>query len=333
MLKILFRTHGGTATGLGHIMRCVSLAQAFRAKDRGAEVECSFIVNSEISGLVHTVGFRYRCSETFDTTEKSIFEEFSPDWILFDAYGAPCEYLDFLKSVTRKLAIIDDNNDQYASKNVDLVINGNIHAEQLLYSEHFPNAKFLVGLSYLLMKPEYWKESTHFRSKRDSVLITTGGSDFFNILEKMASSLRCIPEKKTLVVGRAFLPSQIRAIQEKFTQGYEILLFPESLKNAIHQSSIVCTASGSTVYEVLRLKRVPILFQTAENQRKIAEFLKKLGVPDLGWQGSIVWENAQQRIKKILTHYSDYEKHLSSLFSKFDGNGVFRVVDEIAKAS
>jgi len=328
MKTFLIRTHGGQRIGLGHLMRCLSIAKGLARFAQTTSFEVAWIVNGEVIPLLEREGFRASASERFSAEEEALFSEKKPDCILFDAYGAGNPYLAFLKSKAETVIVIDDNNDQYASQAVDVIINGNIHAERLAYSESFPHAQRWVGPAFLAMKEEYWESEESDTPEPGSVMVTVGGADPLRLMERFARALEPYPHRKTLIIGPAFEESEMGRLKESYTQGYELVFSPRSLKPFIHRSEVVLTASGSTVYEVLRLKRAPLLFELAENQRQIARVFEEAGIQNLGWYAHLSPELLYQAVSDAVQEKDRVYGRCRDLFPLFDGQGVRRIVQK-----
>ncbi len=83
-IKILFRTNSGKKIGLGHIMRCSSLATAFEKKG----YNCLFLCNHESESFFSNANLQYQLSDTFDINEIESIRKMGPDLVVFDSYLA-----------------------------------------------------------------------------------------------------------------------------------------------------------------------------------------------------------------------------------------------------
>ena len=314
---IIFRTHGGQNTGLGHLMRSLSLARAVR---EGSDHPILFVVNKEISDIVASWDFQYGESETFDKEDLARLSKNKPDLVVFDSYTADESYLSDLRRFA-KVAMFDDNNDLYPHLPVDIVINGNLHARSLDYKPADPNTKLLLGPEYLVMKPEYWNR-VKTRSHKGRLLIMTGGADIHNLMPRFMEALRSLDCPKTIILGPAFSANQVKSIENAGRSDFQLISKPESLKPYILDSSLVVTACASTVYEILTLSGIPVIYELADNQRLLASVLREKGVTDLGWWSEISWNNLPNIISKDL---SRDVSQLSSLIHSLDGTGARRI--------
>jgi spore coat polysaccharide biosynthesis predicted glycosyltransferase SpsG len=81
------------------------------------------------------------------------------------------------------------------------------------------------------------------------------------------------------------------------------------------------------VYEVLRLKKIPLIYTLADNQKKIEAALKQRQVFSLGDYKEIAFE--KELLAEKIEAARRNENNISDLYDIFDGKGVFRIVEEI----
>lgn len=328
---ILFRTNAGRNIGFGHLLRCISFAEAMRTHD----FACKFMVNREAENFLLKYGFDNIPSGGFDGEDLKTILDLKADIVVFDSYLADSKYLEQLAE-EHFLVQFDDNNDIYGEVFADILINGNLHARDLNYIAKSKGTRFLLGPEYLVMKSEYWNPESSEQCE-DALLITTGGADFFDLMPKFVKAVRNLPLKKRVIVGPGFSQSQIQKLEilSEYIEDCELIHRPSSLKEYIAQSSIVVSASGSTIYEILTMKRLPVIFTLADNQIMIAKKLESFGITNLGWYENIDFKELPEIILREIDIKEAKKKDLSELLSKFDGKGAMRtakvIVDEVKK--
>jgi UDP-2,4-diacetamido-2,4,6-trideoxy-beta-L-altropyranose hydrolase len=323
-MKTVFRTNGGKNIGLGHIYRCLSLAKAI--KNENEKVEITFISNKESSEIIKKNNYKFIGSNKFDEDDIRQIKKQKPDIIIFDSYLADDEYLNQLKEIA-KLIIFDDNNDIYNSEIPDRIINGNIHAKKLNYSN---KEKHFLGPNYLVMREEYWydNEKTEKSDQKESLMITTGGADFNRIMIKFIQSLKELKMNKKIIIGPVYGEEYIQQLEKeiKNDKNYELIYKPKSLKKNIESSDYVLTAAGSTIYEILTLNKTPIIYTLADNQKLIAKELENYGVFNIGYYNEIKYSELKKEIEGIIKEENTKTKEL---FNLFDGQGAKRIAKEI----
>jgi spore coat polysaccharide biosynthesis predicted glycosyltransferase SpsG len=167
------------------------------------------------------------------------------------------------------------------------------------------------------------------KSKQEKILmITTGGADFNKIMMKFIRSLKKLKMNKKLIIGPAYEEEYIQQIKKEIhnDDSYELIFKPQSLKKHIENSDYVLTAAGSTIYEILTLNKIPIIYTLADNQKLIAKELERYGTTNLGNYDKIQYDNLKEVIEELTTK-EDFK--IKELFSLFDGQGAKRIAKEI----
>ena len=320
-MKILFRTNAGNE-GLGHLNRCLSL---YKAMDYGEKI---FIVNNEAELALLNRGIskeKIVISTNYDDEDLKLIGDLHPSLLIIDTYKASPEYLESTTKLDGTIIVLFDDNGLYKDAKVDVIINGNIHADNIIYGGE---KKCLLGPKYLVINPDLWNAAEFSGYDENSdLLITCGAADPHNTMENFIHMLKRCKRKKKLIIGPFFDVEEISRIKKKIDDSFELIFSPISLKKHIMESEIVITASGSTVYEILRLDKKPIIFITAEDQSNIAKNLEKKGIYNLGWYNNIEKNDLLNAVN--LTSDKNYGEKIKKLFSLFDGMGAFRVAEEL----
>jgi UDP-2,4-diacetamido-2,4,6-trideoxy-beta-L-altropyranose hydrolase len=148
---LIIHADASTEIGTGHLMRCLALAQAW--KDAGGQI--TFISACQNESLlqrlrdekfnVHVLGHPYSDSSDWDYT-KNILAAYPSAWVALDGYHFNEAYQQRVKEAGHRLLVIDDMahlKHYYA----DILLNQNLHAEQLHYScEPQAGVSWLEGL-------------------------------------------------------------------------------------------------------------------------------------------------------------------------------------------
>lgn len=319
MKTIVIRTLGGKKIGYGHFYRCLSLAKGLNYLQE--DIKIIFMINEELVELIKKFPFEYRTSNEIKNDFVAI-QDLTLDLFIFDSYLGNNDYLKEIKKYS-KLMLVDDNNDIYDSSLPDIIYNGNLYAEELGYAET-EHQLLLLGSSYLLMKEEYWFNKDEYLPK-EGILVTTGGTDPYGIMINLLEAVKNINIKTTAVIGPGYTDDYIKQIESLKLENIDLIYKPTNLKKYIAKSKIVLTAGGSTVYEILSQKSIPILFSMANNQDLICLALKQLGVEYLGKHPHIEYNNLEFVLRE--TYDGCYKKE--SLFKLVDGQGSILVAKNI----
>jgi UDP-2,4-diacetamido-2,4,6-trideoxy-beta-L-altropyranose hydrolase len=199
--NVLIRVDGGAQIGLGHVVRCIALAQML--KD---EFQVHFIVKEipeSIIGNIISQGFEFTQIETEETFFKLLTGK---EIVVLDNYFFDTAYQKRIKEISDcKLVCIDDLHDKefYA----DLIIN---HAPGVKPEDYQAQSytKFALGLDYVLLRPSFIEAAKSERKidKIEKVFICFGGSDIKNLTSTCLNLL--VDEKRfkkiIVVLGASF---------------------------------------------------------------------------------------------------------------------------------
>lgn len=282
------RADGNDKVGMGHLMRCMSIAQALQKQ----RVRCVFFTADKAAGsFLEERGFACRILDTdFREMEKELpvfinmLEEENCRFVLTDSYYITQKYLDEL----RKYCPVFYMDDMGVSRlQADGIINYNIYAEDLEYETRCDSPmKLLLGPYYAPVKEPFSKMRYQVRERAEKVLVTMGGSDSLNIAGKLGESLlQRVPRHVELdiICGR-FNPhlSTLKEMAEKDTRVHLYVDVPD-MWNRMAQADIAVSAAGSTMYELSTMGVPSICCYYVENQRRIAEgFAEKVQMVNAG---------------------------------------------------
>ncbi|MCD7807096.1 MAG: hypothetical protein LUH19_07125, partial [Lachnospiraceae bacterium] len=218
---IYIRADGNGQIGMGHIMRCLSIAYALRQE--GGDV-CFILAGDEAAETVKKAGFPCRVlgteycrmDEEIPVLERLLHREKRKNQkagaensqatekeclFLVDSYAVTEHYLRTLGE-WGKVAYMDDVN--AFPYPVDVVINGNIYGAGMDYSACGPHTEVLGGPAFAPLRPEF--ELHRGERVEEYLLVTTGGSDPYQLAEKIVAGLLGEPwmeqEKICVVCGR-----------------------------------------------------------------------------------------------------------------------------------
>lgn len=173
---IVFRADGNPQLGSGHIMRCLSLADAFR--DAG---QSSVFVTADscFREIIQKRGYECVVLHTrYDHLEDELpkfipfLQEFRPLCVLLDSYFVTPRYMAAVRRMA-SLTYIDDLN--FFDYPADLVVNYTFYGDQFDYPQ---NKRYLLGPRYAVLRKEFQGLPGRRAAERVSdVLLSTGGAD------------------------------------------------------------------------------------------------------------------------------------------------------------
>ncbi len=293
MDRHLIVTEGGSSIGSGHITRCLSLYQAF--EERG--ITPKFIINGDetIKDLVKNTN--YNIFNWLNNESEILKKVKNADIVIIDSYLAPIEFYEKVSKIVKLPVYLDDNKRLDYPKGI--IVNGNIHAEDLNYPEK-EGVKYLLGIKYTPLRKEFWEvPEKKIREKVESIMITFGGNDIRdmtpNILKFLTENYKNI--KKNVIIGKSFKNlDEIKSVADKNT---ELIFYPDAgkMKEIMLKSDIAISSGGQTLYELARVGVPTIAVAVADNQLGNVKGWQKVGfIEYAGW-----WKD--ERILSSLTLY------------------------------
>ena len=140
---LLIRTDGNSQIGTGHVMRCLTLAQAWHQIGGTVRFVGSDIPNGlrdRIDEWSQGIDFLNlaRGSQEDAAQTAAIAGEYDAEWIIVDGPHFDTDYLTELTSGDSRVLLIDDIGER-SHYDTDLVLNQNLHADPEMYVNRDPD--------------------------------------------------------------------------------------------------------------------------------------------------------------------------------------------------
>jgi UDP-2,4-diacetamido-2,4,6-trideoxy-beta-L-altropyranose hydrolase len=327
---IYIRADANADIGMGHVMRCLSIADA--ASTMG--VKSTFVLaDREVESLVNDRGYKTVVLHSdYSGMEEEEWPEIQAGLIIVDSYNVTQKYFRKVRK-HGPIAYMDDlATFPYA---VDILINYNIYAPSLDYHSLYAKTGIsepymIIGPSYVPLRKMFQGQETRKQNKDvRHILISTGGADPEHLALKILQSK---PDKYSY----HFLLGQKNADKDaikEVRQGNIILHEDVSdMKSLICGMDIAVSAAGSTLYEICSCGVPLITYVLADNQIPGANAFGDLGLAvNLG-----DLRNNEDPGGMILSAVEDlaaeYEQRVemgTRMQSMMDGFGASRMVTKI----
>lgn len=344
----IIRADGNSVIGMGHVMRCLSIADAM--KQQG--VEPVFVTAcEECIPMIERRGFQTRLLTTdyrdmlseLPQLAQILAEENSKikkRVILVDSYQVSEAYYRELSKLART-ACLEDMGQPYP---VDMLINYNIYGEKLVSCYEADDMskpqQILLGTTYMPLRQEFLEDVTYIlKEKVTDVMITTGGSDPFFAARAFTDAFLADKtlQKENIRYHIISGPFNTHAddLKELYAgnENVEIHEKVTSMKEIMRQCDVVLTATGSTIYEVSALGIPMFVFYFAENQRQGAEELEKktdvINCGDFSKKPKTVVEKAVTTLIRCVEEKSYRELLNQEEKQLIDGKGASRIAKAI----
>ncbi|VVO89825.1 UDP-2,4-diacetamido-2,4, 6-trideoxy-beta-L-altropyranose hydrolase [Pseudomonas fluorescens] len=314
-LKVAFRVDASLQIGTGHVMRCLTLADALKLQGS----ECQFICREHPGNLIEHIrskGFQVHVlplkgSKTAilsDATASAaepqpahatwlgstqeedadkctaILRELIFDWLIVDHYALDARWETALKAHYQKLMVIDDLADR--PHQCDLLLDQTFGRDSKDYTPWLPDAcTLLCGSKYSLLRPEFAALRAYSLERRkepqlDHLLITMGGVDKDNATGQVLQALKSteLPAscRITVVMGTtAPWLAEVRQQAEQMPWSTTVQVGVSNMAQLMADSDLAMGAAGATTWERCCLGLPTVLVVLADNQKMAAEILDK----------------------------------------------------------
>ena len=299
LMKIAFRADASLQMGSGHVMRCLTLADALKAQG----VHCHFISREHSGHLLEVIRQRGHmvtalpagnpisamtanvvpqpahaawlgCDWQIDARQTGdILADLQPDWLVVDHYALGQQWQETLAPHYRKLLVIDDLADRPHSCDLLLDQNWFGYDTPTRYRNLVPpHCKCYLGPEYALLKPEYaqLRESMPLRDGTvRRVLVFLGGSDPTNQTGKVLTALMqpsFAHLQVDVVIGQNHPDVEGIAAQAVARSGTTLHQSLPTLAHLMARADLMISAGGSTTWERMCLGLPAIVISLAANQ-------------------------------------------------------------------
>lgn len=333
----IIRADGNAKIGAGHLMRCLTIAQALAKRLDGKKEICFWCAEEASGDLVRSHGFQakvlgtdYRNMETELTGWEKLTSR--NHIILVDSYYATDSYLNTLRKYG-KVYLLDDMQQHVYP--VDAVINYNAFADVEKYHNLYAGTGTicLIGSDYVPVREQFLNRAYQVQEKVTDVLITTGGGDIDNIAGELLKEILCEGVSFHVVSGR-YNP-HLEALQKLKKTYPEIHIYHdvENMAELMQKCDLAITAGGTTIYELAAIGVPFLCFSYAKNQEALTEYIGTCEIA--GYLGAYHLERqaVMERLPGLFAEYCDNRElrtacHMSEK-KMIDGKGAERLAEKI----
>jgi UDP-2,4-diacetamido-2,4,6-trideoxy-beta-L-altropyranose hydrolase len=309
-MLIVFRADASFEIGSGHVMRCLTLADALKAqgahcifisracpgnllahiKCRGYEVRSLATTFSRITDFVQSLKPAGQCMPNHASVPscdwqidaqqtRAILENLKADWMVVDHYAMDSLWELELKPHYKKLMVIDDLVDR--SHDCNVLLDQNLRCDAMArYRLLVPEAcNLLLGPAHAMLAPTFDDPLPRIRNGEiKSVLVYFGGNDISNQAGKAVAALTHFPHIDAEVILGAAHPHREAVI--KASMGYPQFRVVDNCKDmagAMSRADIGLGTCGMAAWERCAVGLPTLVAVSAENQREDAIALGKVG--------------------------------------------------------
>ncbi|RXJ75078.1 hypothetical protein CRU86_09320 [Aliarcobacter skirrowii] len=307
-MKIAFFTEAGSERGMGHLIRCQTIANQFEQNN----IEINFFLDSDIN-----YDYKFKNLTYFKWEELNINIHY--DVIFIDSYEATEDIYNTLQKKTNLVIYIDDFERINYPKGT--IVNFAPDSKELFFKNRNKDSEYLLGLDYIPIRKEFLKYKNLKKEKK--LFIMLGGSDTANLSLNIIEALKDIDIKKVIVSNNEITSNKLSKydnVKVLFQSNDD-----ELIKEMATSSYAISTASMS-LYELSFLQIPTIIIAVSQNQiTGVSQMLKnKLAISYVDTM-RLNWEkNISFQLKNLM----EYKQIVDN---QIDGLGVKRIYEYIIK--
>ncbi len=281
------RADGNNQIGIGHIMRCLTIADEF---NRQGEDVIFILADGNCETLVRERGFDCVVLGTlFDDMEEEletladVLDGYQIRKMLIDSYYVTPRYLEVLRQDVITIYIDDVDAFPYP---VDILINYNVFAKAtdypygIVYNGYDKTNEIIkdemtyvmAGPLYAPVRKEFLAHSITVKEEVKKILVTLGGSDAYNLTGKIAEALLDKTTAEIHLVCGPFNLHKVKlyalATKDKRVNVHENV---KEMWALMEMCDLAVSAAGSTMCELSAAGVPSVTFSFVDNQKRIAE--------------------------------------------------------------
>jgi len=298
-VNICFRADASVEIGTGHVMRCLTLADALQSEGHA----CIFVSRAHsghLAELIERRGFpvvllpepdsgwsksaddvahaawlgkpwRIDAQETI-----TALSGVNPDWLIVDHYGIDHRWHKVLRPFADKILAIDDLVDRRFD--CDLLLNQNHGVGESRYRRLVgAECRLLLGAKYALLRPEFLALRAQAIEKRkayrgvERILVSMGGTDADNVTSMVLDALadvdwRMPPSVEVVLGGRAPHLATVTDRAARHPLAVSVAVDVGDMAPRMLQADLGIGAGGATTWERCCMGLPALIVVTAENQ-------------------------------------------------------------------
>lgn len=317
-MKAVIRTDSSPIIGSGHLMRCLTLADALRRSGTDIVFVCRKLPGN-LSNLCLHKGFSVRLLpghpqsnakesgsddysgwlganwQTDAAETENILREIAPvDWLIADHYALDRRWESRLSTTTASIMVIDDLANR--PHKCQLLLDQNLYKQsEKRYENLVPlTCRQLLGPVYALLRPEFTRARRSLQKNRNriqNILVFMGGADRDNVTAKVLEAIVALARTDLSVNVVAGEANDRRESISAFCRSHSGFNYHERIPNMAEmmmQADLAIGGGGTSTWERCYLGLPAITIVLAENQREMTEALAEYGaILNLGWHADV----------------------------------------------
>lgn len=301
-MLVVFRVDASQQIGTGHVVRCLTLADALKASGHEARFICRRH-EGHLGTLIEQRGYRVTLLEPYhDFTANTVLAHADwlgtswhddaedcialllserPHWLVVDHYALDADWQSELAPHCGHMLVIDDLADRKHSTNI--LLDQNLYPDmEFRYDELVSDDTVkLIGPRYAMLRNEFLDqhEQAILRKRCRNVLVFFGGVDMHDLTSTALDAIEGLDADihTTVITGNSNARSDAildRCTSMQNTTGYRNV---DNIARLMLDADISIGAGGTTTWERCYLGLPSIVVTLADNQRAVNSAVASTG--------------------------------------------------------
>lgn len=281
-MKIIIRADASHSMGIGHVKRCLVLANQLKQRGNDVIFMHDEAVEGHMGGDIRASGYAVIAPDLYAIPKKS-------DWMIIDHYGLDSQWEKAARAHVKHVMAIDDMESR--SHDCDVLLDQNIYLGwQEAYADF--DGKKLLGPDFLLLRDEFF-EARKKAEKREApvqrLFVNMGGRDPNQSTLEILKSLEEIDFHIDVVMGVE--DSDVKSLCEQKEQ-WHYHENPHNMADLMLKADLAIGAGGSMTWERCTLGLPTIIIPLVEHQEAVTHHLVV--------EGLAMWCNLEDTLKVLM---------------------------------
>ena len=329
---ILFRCDGSPEIGLGHVVRCLALADELRETHN---CRIAFAMRRGPLGfeMVQKKGYPVLTpsnnNQSFDYARwlVEVIDNVGPQTLILDVRDdLPRAVVEELREQGILIVTLDDPSERRLA--ADLAFYPPVPQVQRLDWTGF-TGQLYVGWDWVVLRREFAHRPSSVPHERPRILVTMGGSDPTGLTLKAVEALDLLDEEfeTVVVLGPGFSHHEaLRNLLSRTRRLFDVRQNVTDMSSLMAQSDLAVASFGVTAYE-LGAMGVPAIYLclTQDHAESASAFVKAGMAVCLGEHTQVTEQVIAETIRHLLNDVSGRLRMANLARQQIDGQGVRRI--------
>lgn len=337
-----FRVDANEKIASGHLMRCIAVA--IECIRRGEK--CIFLLAEEKGTErlrenhipYRVLNTKWNNLEAETEIMKQIIKEEKLNWLVVDSYQATISYLAYLEQLVPVLYFDDMGEEVYP---VSIVLHYGPWEEEKDYQKKYDGTgtKVLVGMQYIPLRDEFLASERREPHREKSILVTTGGTDPYNVTGKLLEA--CSMRKEFQLYDFEVIVGSMNQYEEELIRMSEKnshIFLHKNVRNIseyMRRCELAVSAGGTTLFELCACQIPTVCFAFADNQSAFVQAMGKRRMMCLAGDAreeAAIWEKICEQLIFLQKDQKTRNEYISNMSKFVDGRGVVRIADFLCRS-